>query len=82
MPDLSRDEVRAQLRALGLAPIDDDDLARPRAIQGLCRRQNVAAGKDRRRRNQPTRQQDWKNKSHETAHGQTTHRHDQPKYPK
>ncbi len=27
MPDLSPDEVRAQLRALGLAPLDDDDLA-------------------------------------------------------
>ena len=27
MPDLSPEEVRAQLRALGLAPLDDDDLA-------------------------------------------------------
>ncbi len=27
MPDLSPDEVRIQLRALGLAPLDDDDLA-------------------------------------------------------
>ena len=27
MPDLSPEEVRAQLRTLGLAPLDDDDLA-------------------------------------------------------
>ncbi len=27
MADLSPEEVRAQLRALGLAPLDDDDLA-------------------------------------------------------
>lgn len=27
MPDLSPEEVRTQLRALGLAPLDDDDLA-------------------------------------------------------
>ena len=26
MPDLSPEEVRAQLHALGLAPLDDDDL--------------------------------------------------------
>ena len=27
MPDLSPEEVRAQLSTLGLAPLDDDDLA-------------------------------------------------------